>query len=107
MRPLGREDAGKIAIERDLIATFSPWALSVGLDDERLNRAINLIVSTLPVQTIVSAFTADQLLGKLFGDFTRRVSNILLLCFDQVVAGIDAIRGLLAGVFREYGIPSC
>jgi hypothetical protein len=67
MRSLAREDPEKIAIERDLIADLVLWTFSVRISDERVDRAIKLVVSTLPVQAIVPAFVADQFLRKLLG----------------------------------------
>src|SRR5260370_10721035 len=58
------------------------------VSDERVDRAIELIASTVPIQTIVSAFIADQFLGELLGDVTWRARKILFLRRDQIAARI-------------------
>src|SRR5258708_31566339 len=79
MRSLTSEDPEKVAIERDLITNMVLWAFSVRLRDERVDRAIELVVSAVPIQTVVPAFIADQGLRKLLGEVARRVRKILLL----------------------------
>jgi hypothetical protein len=88
MTPLAREDAEEIAIVWHRIAALVLWALFVRFRDKRVNRAIELVLGAVPVQTIVLASIADQFLRELLGDVTRRVRKILLLRFDQVAARI-------------------
>src|SRR5216684_2140731 len=88
VRSLAREDPEKIAIERNVLANLVLWKILARVSDERVYRAIELIVSTVPVQTIVSAFIADQFLSKLLGEVTRRARKILLLRFDQFAAHV-------------------
>src|SRR5260370_3140341 len=59
MRSLTREDPEHIPIERNVIANLVGWEILACVSDERIDRAIELIVSTMPVQTVVPAFIAD------------------------------------------------
>src|SRR5260370_25758728 len=86
MSSLASEDPEHIPIERNMLANLVRWEILACVSDERVDRAIELIVSTVPVQTIVSAFIADQFLGELLGEVTRRARKILLLRFYQVAA---------------------
>src|SRR6266849_4865508 len=88
VRSLAREDPEKIAIERNVLANLVLWKILARVSDERVYRAIELIVSTVPVQTIVLAFIADQFLGELHGKVTWRAREILFLRFDQLAACI-------------------
>jgi len=62
------------------------WFVRSSVGDQRVNRAIEFVVSTVPVQTVVSPFIADQFLRKLFGERTRRACKIFLLRVDQGAA---------------------
>src|SRR6266404_2002679 len=72
------------------------WEHSRGIREHSVERAIELIVSTMPVQTIVAAFCADQFLRKLVWEAGRRVPEIFLFCFDQVLARILGGEFILA-----------
>src|SRR5258708_22691044 len=89
MPPLAREDPEKIAIVRNRTAGLVLWVFCGRLRDERVDRAIELVVSTVPVQAIVSAFIADQFLRKLLGDVALRMCKIVLLRLDQFAARIQ------------------
>src|SRR5882724_5790292 len=96
MRSLAREDPEKITVERNLVANFVLGAFPVRISDERVDRAIGFIVGTVPVQTIMPALIADELLRKLLWDVTRRTRKILFLCFDELAARIHGGKFILA-----------
>src|SRR6267143_5353972 len=88
MWPLANEDAEHIPIERNMLANLVGWEILACVSDERVDRAIELIVSTVPVQAIVPAFIADQFLGELLRKGARRACKILFLRTDQFAARI-------------------
>jgi aryl-alcohol dehydrogenase-like predicted oxidoreductase len=96
MRPLAREDPGKITVERNLFVNFVLRAFAKCICDERVDRAARFIVGTVPVQTIMPALIADEPLRKLLYDVMRRTREILLLCFDELAARIDGGKFILA-----------
>jgi hypothetical protein len=65
MWSLAREDAEHIPIERNMLANLVRWEILARIGDERIDGAIELILSTVPVQAIVLIFVADQLLSEL------------------------------------------
>src|ERR1700722_4940622 len=69
--------------------------------DERIDRAIEFVAGTIPVQPIVPAFVADQSLGKLPGEVSRRTSKILFLSFDQLAACIHRCKFIPANAPEE------
>ncbi len=81
MPSLVSEDPEHIPVERNMLANLGGWEILACISDERVDRAIELIVSTVPVQTIVPAFIADQFLGELLWDFTyaRAMASYALL----------------------------
>src|SRR6266478_7508603 len=79
-----------------MLANLVHWEVLARISDERIDWAIELIAGTLPVQTIMLALVANQLLRKLFGDAGRRTRKILFLCFDQVAARIHRGKFILA-----------
>src|SRR6266704_2170881 len=88
MSPLASEDPKHIPIERNMLANLVRWEILPRVSDERVDRAIELIASTVPIQTIVPTFIADQFLGELLRQVTRRAGKILLLGIDQIAARI-------------------
>src|SRR6266852_2999820 len=88
MSSLASEDPEHIAIERNMLANLVGWDILACVRDERVDGAIELIVSTVPVQTIVPAFIADQFLGELLRKGARRARKILFLRTDQFAARI-------------------
>src|SRR5258708_5686290 len=98
MRALARENPEKITIKRKWIASSILRVFLVRIRDKRVDGAIELVVSTIPIQTIVPAFIADQFLRKLLGKLTRRAGEILPLRFDQLAARFRRIgrNGLAA-----------
>src|SRR6266436_4056016 len=86
MGPLTCENSEKITVKRKWIASLTLCVFLVGIRDERVDGAIKLVISTVPVQAIVPAFIADQFLRKLLGKLTRRAGEILPLRFDQLAA---------------------
>src|SRR6266705_5657587 len=67
MSSLASEDPEHIPIERNMLANLVRWEILARVSDERVDRTVELIVSTVPVQTIVLAFFADQFLSELAG----------------------------------------
>src|SRR5713101_1967176 len=88
MSSLACEDPEHIPIEGNMLANLVRWEILACVSDERVDRAVELIVSTVPVQTIVSTFIADQFLSKLAGEFTWRARKILFLRIDQISARV-------------------
>src|SRR5258708_37180183 len=86
MRALARENPEKITVKRKWIASLILRVFLVRIRDERVDGAIELVVSTVPIQAIVPSFIADQFLRKLLGKLTRREGEILPLRFDQLAA---------------------
>src|SRR5260370_38743646 len=66
-------------------------------------RATELVVSTVPVQTSVLAFIADQFLGELHGKVTWRAREILFLRFHQLAACIHG-GGVISTDAPEYNL---
>src|ERR1700756_1384988 len=60
----------------------------------------------MPVQTIVAAFCADQLLRKLVWEAGRRVPEILLFRFDQVLTRILGGKFILADPPEHDFVPT-
>src|SRR4029077_4719372 len=85
---LAGEDPEHIPIERDMLANLVRWKILARVGDERIDGAIELISSTVPVETIVLAFIADQFLRELLGEIRRRTRRIFLLGVDQLTACI-------------------
>src|SRR5882724_12679196 len=110
MSSLASEDPEHIPIERDMLANLVRREILARVSDERVYRAVGLIAGTLPVQTIMPAFVAYQLLRILFGQICRRTRKILFLCFDQVATRIHGGEFLLtyapeyALVFASRGV---
>ena len=96
MPSLAGEYPEHISIEWDMLANLVRWKILARVSDERVYRAIELIISTVPVQTIVLAFIADKFLGELLGDAIRRARKVLLLRFDQIVARIHGRNFIFA-----------
>ena len=88
MSSLAGEDPEHIPIERNMLANLVSWEILACISDERVDRALELIAGTVPIQTIVPAFIADQSLGELLRLVSRRVRKILLLRIDQFAACI-------------------
>src|SRR6267142_3702783 len=88
MRSLAREDPEKIAIKRNVLTNLVGGEILPRVCDERVDRASELITSTMPIQTVVSAFVADQFLGELLGEVAWRARKILFLRVDQFAAPI-------------------
>ena len=86
MCSLAREDSEHVPVEWNVLANLIGWEILPRVSDERIDWAIGLIAGTLPVQTIMLAFVANQLLRKLFCDVSWRTFKILFLCLDQVAA---------------------
>src|SRR6266481_423629 len=101
--PLAGEDPEHIPIERNMLANLVRWEILARVSDERVDRAIELIASTVPVQTIVSAFIADQFLGELLRQVTRRACKILLLRIDQIAARIHGGK-FISAYAPEYDL---
>src|SRR5260370_380068 len=85
---LAREDLEVVAIEGNMLDNLVGWEILACVRNERVDRAIELIVGTMPVQTIVSAFIADQFLCELLRKGARRACKILFLRTDQFAARI-------------------
>src|SRR5258708_1419 len=95
MRSLASKDPEKIAMERDRIETVDRgFCLRTG--DEGIDRAIKLVVSAVPVQTVVPALIADQFLRKLSRESARRAREIFLLRIDQGAARIHSSKFIFA-----------
>src|SRR5437870_10866350 len=62
MLSLAGEDPEHIPIERNMLANLVSWEILACISDERVDRALELIAGTVPIQTIVPAFIADQFL---------------------------------------------
>src|SRR5712691_1776832 len=107
MSPLASEDPKHIPIERNMLANLVRWEILPRVSDERVDRAIKLIASTVPIQTIVPTFIADQFLGELLRQVTRRASKILLLRVDQIAAGVHGGNFILADAPEEDLVFSC
>src|SRR5713226_6612208 len=88
MLPSACEDAEHIPIEWNMLANLIRWEILARVSDERIDRASELIASTMPVQTVVPAFIADQFLGELLGLVNWRARKILFLRVDQIAAGV-------------------
>src|SRR5260370_11720547 len=88
MWSLAGEDPKHIPIERNMLANVVGWKILASVSDERIDRAIELIASSVPVQTIVAAFIADQFLCELLWLVNWRAREILLLGFNQFAARI-------------------
>src|SRR5713101_6212614 len=88
MSSLASEYPEDIPLERNVLANLVRWEILARVSDERVDRAIELIASAVPVQTIVPTLVADQLLGELLRQVTRRACKILLLRIDQIAARI-------------------
>src|SRR6266852_3715847 len=84
MSSLASEDPEHIPIERNMLANLVRWEILARVSDERVDRAIELIASTVPVQAIVLAFIADQFLCELLGEIRRRARKIFFLGVDQL-----------------------
>src|SRR6267378_392873 len=65
---LASEDPEHIPIERNMLANLIRWKILARVSDEWVYRAIELIISTVPVETIMLAFVADQFLRELRGE---------------------------------------
>src|ERR1700739_1529466 len=87
MRSLAGEDAKKISVEWIMIAPLV-WAFPVRISDERVDWAVEVVGSTLPIQPIVPSLITDQLLRELLGEVSHRAGEIFLLRFNQVPARI-------------------
>src|SRR5467141_1002535 len=67
MWSLAREYPKHITIERNMLANLVRWEILACVSDEGVDWAIELIAGTVPVQTIVPAFVANQFLRELIG----------------------------------------
>src|SRR5712692_11231254 len=88
MWSLASKDPEHIPIERNMLANLVRWKILARVSDERVDRAIELIAGTVPIETIVLAVIADQFLGELIGKVTLRACKILFLRRDQIAARI-------------------
>src|SRR5712692_6597387 len=88
MWSLASKDPEHIPIERNMLANLVRWKILARVSDERVDRAIELIAGTVPIETIVLAFIADQFLGELIGKVTLRACKILFFRRDQIAARI-------------------
>src|SRR5260370_18745820 len=102
MRSLAGEDAEKIAIEGDLIASLVLWVFCGGIGDERVDGAVELVGSPVPVQAIVVALLADQFLCELLGEVARGARRRLLLRIDQFPAGLQGGKFVVANAPRTH-----
>src|SRR6266404_4671804 len=94
-RSLASEDSGKIAMEWDRVETVDRgFCLRTG--DEGADRAIELVVSAVPVQTVVPALIADQFLRELSRESARGAREILLLRIDQGAARVHGGKFIFA-----------
>src|SRR6266568_923478 len=107
MSPLASEDPKHIPIERNMLANLVGWEILARVSDQRVDRAVELIASTVPIQTIVSTFIADQFLGELLRQVTRPARKILLLRVDQLAAGVHGGNFILADAPEEDLVFSC
>ena len=82
VRSLAGEDSEHIPIEGNMLANFVYREILPRESDERVDRAVELIGSPVPIQTIVLPFIADQSLGKLLGKTSRRARKIFFLSVD-------------------------
>ncbi len=96
MPSLACEDPEHVPIEWNMLANLVLRKILARVSDEGVDRAIEFIGSTVPVQTIVLALIADQSLGKLLGEVSRRMSKILFLRFDQLAACIHGSKFIFA-----------
>src|SRR5216684_7269789 len=103
MSSLASEDPEHIPVERNMLANLVRWEILACVSDKRVDRASELIVSTVPIQTIVSAFIADQFLSELAGEFTWRARKILFLRVDQIAAGVHGGKFISADA-PEYDL---
>src|SRR3979490_1775494 len=86
MRSLLREDSKEIAVVRDWIANLVLSPSSGCIRDQRIDRTIELVVSTVPIQPVMPSFLADHFPRQLFWAPSRRPRKIFLLRFDQMPA---------------------
>src|SRR5713226_6438773 len=105
MSSLVSEDPEHIPVERNMLANLVRWEILARVSDERVDRAIELIASTVPVQTIVPVFIADQFLGELLGKVTWWARKILFLRRDQIAACIHGGKFIFADA-AEYDLVS-
>src|SRR5438445_8647226 len=103
MSSLASKDPEHIPIERNMLANLVRWEILARVGNERVDRAIELIASTVPVQTIVPTFIADQFLGELAGQVTWRARKILFLRFDQFAARVHGGKFISADA-PEYDL---
>src|SRR5260370_32744286 len=87
MSSLAREDPEHIPIERHMLANLVRWEILPRVSDEGVDRAVELIASTMPIQTIVSTFVANQFLSELAVQFPWRARQILFFRGQQILAG--------------------
>src|SRR5260370_9180912 len=86
MCSLASEDPEHVPIERNMLANLVGWKILARVSDERIDRAIELIASSVPVQTIVAAFIADQFLCELLCLVNWRARALLLFGFSHFAA---------------------
>src|SRR4029077_11755845 len=101
MSSLASDDAKQIAIEWVLIDALVVWTFSIRISDERVDGAVELVGSIMPVQAIVPALIADQFLRELFREVSQRAGKISLLRFDQLAARIHGGNFILANAAEK------
>src|SRR5712692_3127117 len=101
MWSLASKDPEHIPIERNMLANLVRWKILARVSDERVDRASELIVSTVPIQTVVSAFIADQFLGVRLGKTFRGPGVVLFLAIHQIATGFDSRQFILANAAEQ------
>src|SRR5712692_4659748 len=89
MWSLASKDPEHIPIERNMLANLVRWKILARVSDERVDRASELIASTVPIQAVVPAFIADQFLGVRLGKTFRGPGVVLFLGIHQIATGPD------------------
>ena len=89
------EDSEHVSVEWNVLTNLIGREILARVSDERIDRAVGLVAGTLPVQTIMLAFVANQLLRKLFGEISRRTLKILFLRLYQFAARIHGCKFVL------------
>src|ERR1700722_13536437 len=101
MSSLASQDPEHIPIERHMLTSLFCWKILARVRDPRIDRAISLIVGTLPVQTVMLAFIANQFLCELIRQISRGTGKVLLFRFNQFVARIHGGNLIFAYAAEE------
>src|ERR1700722_6013012 len=101
MSSLACKDAEHIPIERHMLTNLFRRKILARVRNERIDRAISLIVGTLPVQTVVLAFIANQFLCELIRQISWRAGKVLLFRVDQFMARIHGGNFIFAYAAEE------